>query len=282
MKTILITGINSGIGKALAIMAGKENHKLILIGRAGQKSLEAVREIKRETQNGNVDFIPCDLSLQNDVKRCCDLIQTRYDILDVLVNNAGVYSETRTETDEGIELTIAVNVFLAPFLFMKQLLELMQKSDEVRIINVSSIGERYGAIDFNDLMSSRSYSGNAVYNKSKLMLTMITYQFAKLYTSDKLLINAVHPGAVNTNLIKDADRIKMPTLLRLVFTIVKSFRKSPEAAASKIYSLMVDAKYKGISGRFFSNGNIILSSKQSTDQALMENVWRVCNEMIIV
>lgn len=278
MKTILITGANSGIGKALAFLTAKHQHRLILIVRKESDAKQLSEDIKTETQNQNIVVFACDLSKQNDIEKCCSTIKLNYSNLDILINNAAVYTETRMVTADNIEMNLAVNV-LAPFLLTKNLLSLLDKSEKSQVYNISSIGEKYGKVDFADIMSEKNYSGNSVYNKSKLLLTMLTYKYSELYEDKNITFNCIHPGATMTNLINQKDVEKMPFFLRLIFDIVKRFRQKPENTAQTIYKLIIDENTSKVSGQFFTDGKQTNSSAQSKDKKLIEKTWLLCNEL---
>ena len=278
MRTILITGANSGIGKALAFLTAKHQHKLILIVRKEIDAKLLSDEIKIETQNPNITVFACDLSNQDEIVKCCVSIKQQYSNLDILINNAAVYTETRMVTADKIEMNLAVNV-LAPFLLTINLLSLLRKSEKSEVYNISSIGEKYGKADFDDIMSENNYSGNTVYNKSKLLLTMMTYKFAEIYADKNVTFNCIHPGATMTNLVNDKDVAKMPFFLRFIFNIVKRFRQKPVNAAQKIYNLVTNEHKQKVTGQFFANGKQVNSSAQSRDRKLIDKAWDLCLQL---
>ncbi len=278
MKTILITGANSGIGKALAFLVAKHQHRLILIVRKESDAKPLSEEIKTKTQNPNIEAFACDLSKQEEIEKCCSSIKQNYSKLDILINNAAVYTETRMVTADKIEMNLAVNV-LAPFLIIKNLLSLLDTRVNSSVYSISSIGEKYGKADFEDIMSERNYSGNAVYNKSKLLLTMLTYKFSELYAAKNITFNCIHPGATSTNLVSDKEVEKMPFFLRFIFNIVKRFRQKPENAAQMIYKIITDKNASEVTGRFFANGQQTSSSSQSRDKQLIDKTWNLCLQL---
>jgi len=278
MKTILITGANSGIGKALAFLTAKNQHTLILLVRKESDAKLLTEEIKAETNNPNIEVFACDLSAQKEIEKCCDRIKQSYSTLDILINNAAIYTETRIETANKIELNLAVNV-LAPFLLTNNLLPLLDKGNQSRVYNISSIGEKYGKADFDDIMSKKNYSGNSVYNKSKLLLTMLTYKYSELYIDKNITFNCIHPGATMTNLVNEKDVEKMAFFLRFIFNIVKRFRQKPENAAQTIYKLITDENISKVTGQFFADGKQTNSSVQSRDKQLIEKTWDLCLQM---
>lgn len=278
MKTILITGVNSGIGKTLAFLTAKNQHRLILLVRKESDAKLLTEEIKAETNNPNIEVFTCDLSAQREIKKCCDRIKQSYSTLDILINNAAVYTETRMVTADNIEMNLAVNV-LAPFLLTKYLLSLLDNSEKSKVYNISSIGEKYGKLDFDDIMSEKNYSGNSVYNKSKLLLTMLTYKYSELYAKTNITFNCIHPGATMTNLVNEKDVEKMPFFLRFIFNIVKRFRQKPENAAQTIYKLITDENTSKVTGQFFTDGKQANSSIQSRDKKLIDKTWDLCLQM---
>lgn len=278
MKTILITGANSGIGKALAFLTAKNQHRLILLVRKESDAKLLTEEIKSETNNPNIEVFTCDLSAQIEIEICCDRIRQSYSMLDILINNAAVYTETRMVTVDNIEMNLAVNV-LAPFLLTKNLLSLLDNSEKSQVYNISSIGEKYGKADFDDMMSEKNYSGNSVYNKSKLLLTMMTYKYSELYTDKNITFNCIHPGATMTNLVNEKDVEKMLFFLRFIFNIVKRFRQKPENAAQTIYKLITDENTSKVTGQFFADGKQTNSSVQSRDKQLIEKTWDLCLQL---
>lgn len=275
MKIILITGANSGIGKALAFLTAKNQHRLILLVRKESDAKLLTEEIKAETNNLNIQVFACDLSNQDEIVKCCEIIKQSHLNLDILINNAAVYTETRMVTADNIEMNLAVNV-LAPFLLTNNLLSLLDKG---KVYNISSIGEKFGKADFEDIMSEKNYSGNSVYNKSKLLLTMLTYKYSELYADKNITFNCIHPGATMTNLVNEKDVAKMPFFLRFIFNIVKRFRQKPENSAQKIYKLIMDEYKQNVTGHFFANGKQIESSSKSTDKKLIDKTWELCIEL---
>lgn len=278
MKTILITGANSGIGKALALLTAKRQHRLILIVRKESDKKQLSDEIKTKTQNPNIEVYACDLSSQDEIEECCSRIKLNYSSLDILINNAAVYTETRMVTTDKREMNLSVNV-LAPFLLTNNLLSLLDKSKKAEVYNISSIGEKYGKADFDDIMSEKNYSGNAAYNKSKLLLTMMTYKFSELYTDRNISFNCIHPGATMTNLVNEKDVAKMPFFLHFIFNIVKRFRQKPENSAQIIYELIMDEYKQKVTGQFFANSKQIKSSSKSRDKKLIDKTWGLCIEL---
>ncbi len=138
-KTCLITGATSGIGKAAALGLAESGCTLILTGRNMKKGGVVINTIKRKIKNQNVEFISADISSIEEVKQLAEKVKSKYEQIDILINNAGARYDKYKESADGIELTFATN-HLGHFLLTILLLNLLKKSPSGRIINVASSG----------------------------------------------------------------------------------------------------------------------------------------------
>src|SRR5439155_17816148 len=127
---------------------------------------------------GSVDVVVGDLSSTEQVRKVAAELQSRYDRLDVLLNNAGVDVGKRLTTEDGLELTFAIN-YLAPFLLTTSLLDLLRSSGPSRVLNMVSSGHKGGHIELDDLQHEHKFSGQRAYNDSKLALVLFTYELAR-------------------------------------------------------------------------------------------------------
>src|SRR6202163_3871458 len=133
-KTCLVTGATSGIGKATALALARLGATVVLVCRNESKGREAARRLRAATGNKAIDVLVADLSLQRQIRGLAADFSRKYERLDVLVNNAGAMFPYRLETDEGIEMTLAVN-HLAPFLLTNLLLNRLKAAGEARVVN---------------------------------------------------------------------------------------------------------------------------------------------------
>src|SRR5262245_20376929 len=156
-KTILITGASSGIGLHAAIDLARRGARVAMVGRDPDRSEAAAREVKSRSGAADVSLFMCDFASQSAIRQLAETFRARHDRLDVLVNNAGGVSRTRTTTGDGIETTFAVN-HLAGFLLTNLLLDLVVRSAPARVVTVSSVGHRQGTLDFGDLQFAHGYS----------------------------------------------------------------------------------------------------------------------------
>ena len=272
-KVVLITGGTSGIGKAAAKALAGMGAEVVVTGRNRQKGEGALQEIRSESGNNRVSLLLADLAAQAEVRRLAKEFRASHARLDVLVNNAGLYKTRRTETPDGIEMTLAVN-YLAPFLLTNLLLDLLKKSAPSRVINVSSEAERWGKIDLDDLQSERRYRGFPVYGKSKLANIMFTYELAERLRGTGVTANCMHPGSVNTNMGKNERGVGM-----LLFRAFKPFMRSPKKGADTLVYLAASPDVQGRTGEYFIDREVAIPSKQAYDGTLREQLWEASEEL---
>jgi NAD(P)-dependent dehydrogenase (short-subunit alcohol dehydrogenase family) len=212
------------------------------------------------------------LAVQAEVRGLAEGFKERYNRLGVLINDAGVIQSKRTETPDGIELTLAVN-HLAPFLLTNLLLERLKESSPSRIITVSSEARRGAQIDFDNLHSQRRYRAFAVYGMTKLANILFTYELAERLEGTGVVANGVHPGGVNTNFGHDNRSIGI-----LLFRAFKPFMRTPEQGADTIVYLASSREGGGMSGKYLMDRKEV-SPTQSRDEALQKRLWEVSSSL---
>lgn len=279
-KIILITGATQGIGKETAMSLAKMGHHISIHGRNKSKLESVAQEIKSSTGN-NVDIIVADLFSLADIKRMVEEFKTRYERLDVLINNAGAFlNKTRETTKEGFEKTITLNLF-APFLLMQSLIDILAKSPSARIINLSSaMHKRGGKPDFSDLQFEKGYAPSKAYGLSKLYLIWVSRYMAKELKANginNITVNVTHPGAVSTNFGQDSDK---GFVNNLIFKIALRFMDKIEDGARTSIYLATSPEVENVSGQFFDNKENI--EKPSDKYYSVENekiVWDYCQKI---
>ena len=185
-KTILITGATDGIGRETARLLAVEGHRLLLHGRSPVKLAAVAEEI------GAAETFVADLSRLADVRRFAEEVAARYDRLDVLINNAGVFKTPETRTSDGLDIRFAVNT-IAPYLLASLLLDRFDPSG--RIVNVSSAAQ--APVDFAALTGERAGLGDMeAYAQSKAALTAWTIAMASKLGQNGPLVVSVNPGSL--------------------------------------------------------------------------------------
>jgi len=187
----------------------------------------------------------------------------------VLVNNAGLVSLARQTNAEGNELTFAVN-YLAMFQLTLRLLPRLLESAPARIVNVSSDAHKLGgALDFDDLGGSRSYSGVAAYGRSKLANLYFTYELARRLAGTGVTVNAAHPGAVRTELGQNNDA----PILKLLTGLVRPFFRSPERGAETSIWLCSSPQVAGVTGGYFADCKEHKAHPRAHDRVAARRLW---------
>ncbi len=265
-KTILITGATDGIGKETARKLAVEGNHIILHGRNENKVFQIKTEILSHFSQAEVDTITADFSALANVKKMAETISKNYDKLDVLINNAGVYSTNKSFSQDGFELNIAIN-YLAVYVLTNNLFDLLIKSKPSRIINVSSIAHKRGRIDLNQFtkQKAKGLDSYKAYADSKLMLIYYTYYLADELLDYKVTVNALHPGVTTTKML------------------VEGFNMTGEDVAKGAETpvfLATSPNVEGITGKYFDKNIEVASSRLSYDQLIREEVMQWTEDVL--
>ena len=272
-KVILVTGANSGIGKATARQLAERGAHVVMVCRNRERGEPARQDIIEATGSGTVDLLTADFESQEQVRDLAADVKRGYDRLDVLINNAGLYLPTRGETEDGIEVTWAVN-HLAPFLLTHLLLDRLKASAPARIVNVSSNSHYGSRIHFDDPGLREGYSLQKAYGQSKLANVLFTYELARRLAGTGVTANALHPGVVATRIW---NRSWDP--ISLIMRPLKLFLTSPEKSARAVVRLAVDPDVEGVSGKYFDQMQEKRSSRVSYDEAAARRLWDLSERM---
>jgi NAD(P)-dependent dehydrogenase (short-subunit alcohol dehydrogenase family) len=263
-KVILVTGSTDGIGMQTALdLAGMGAH-VIVHGRNRERGESVQHEIQRATGNDQVDLLTADLASQRQIHELARAIGRRYQRMDVLVNNAGVYMKQRRLTEDGLEMTFAVN-HLAPFLLTHLLLDLLRTSAPSRVVTVSSTTHQsIREVDFDNLQGEKWYDGYYAYALSKLGNILFAYELARRIANAEITANTLHPGAVNTK------------LLRAGFG---NYGIDLEQGAETPVYLASSPEVEGVTGKYFVNKRPTMSSPLSYNRELQNDFWNISEQL---
>jgi NAD(P)-dependent dehydrogenase (short-subunit alcohol dehydrogenase family) len=262
IKTILITGSTDGIGKQTAFELASAGHKVIIHGRKEQRAKAVYDEIANATGNNLLDYVTADLSSLGEVRQLAEDINSKYDKLDVLLNNAGVFYGQKELSADGYEMTFAVN-HLAHFLLTNLLLDTIKKADNGRIVTVSSMAHS-SDIDFDNLQGEKFYDGYTAYACSKLCNILFTFHLAKMLAGTNVTANCLHPGVISTKLLHAGWGMGGGSL--------------KQGAETSVY-LAISKDVENISGKYFVSKRAAHPAEISYDIEVQKRLWEISLKM---
>uniref|UniRef100_UPI0037E7C61E retinol dehydrogenase 14-like n=1 Tax=Semicossyphus pulcher TaxID=241346 RepID=UPI0037E7C61E len=278
-KTVIVTGANSGIGRATAVGILKLQGRVIMACRDLGRAEEAAREIRQETGADSSLLVvkQLDLASLTSVHSFCQDIIKEEPQLDVLINNAGVYQCPYTKTEDGFEIQFGVN-HLGHFLLTHLLLDLLKQSAPSRIVVVSSKLYKHSHINFEDLNSEQSYDKAFAYSRSKLANLLFTCELARRLEGSGVTVNALTPGIVRTNL---GRHVQVPLLAKPLFNLLSwGLFKSPEEGAQTSVYLACSPDVDGVQGECFADCKPQGLLEKATDQEVASKLWDISEVMV--
>jgi NAD(P)-dependent dehydrogenase (short-subunit alcohol dehydrogenase family) len=251
-ETALVTGSTDGVGRMVARRLGEAGVRVLVHGRNRERGAQLVAEITAD--GGRAAFLAADFSTLAEIRALAVAVRRTTDRLDLLINNAGIGTggpkAPRQTSADGHELRFAVN-YLAGFLLTRLLLPLIKSSAPARIVNVTSAGQQ--AIDFDDVMLTRGYSGVRAYCQSKLAQIMFTLDLTEELRGSGVTVNALHPATyMATTMVRQAGVTP---------------RSSVEEGAEAILNLATSPALEGRSGRYFEGLREARAEAQAYDGA---------------
>jgi len=269
-RVFLVTGANSGIGKATALGLARLGGTVVMACRSATRGEAARQDIVRNSGNSRVYLEIVDLASEASTRSFAEEFKRKYPRLDVLVNNAGVYTPHREVTPDGLERTFEVN-YLSGFLLTHLLLDLLTKSAPSRIVNVSSSAHSGGTIHFDDLQGEHRYGGFGAYGQSKLAQILFTRQLARRLEGTGVTVNACHPGVIRTNLGIGG--------VSAFVRFVRMFFRSPERGAETPIYLSVSPEVERVTGQYFANKHVREPSRAAQDPDVARRLFDVSAEL---
>ena len=260
--TILVTGATDGLGKRVATELSGTGATVLVHGRDRERLEATLEEISEGTGKDKTGYYLADFSSLSQVRTFAEQVLTEQDRLDVLVNNAGVIVEERQESEDGYELTFAVN-YLAHFLLTCLLLPLLRDSAPARIVNVASAGQ--SPMDFDDVMLERDYDPMRAYTQSKLAQVMFTFELAERLQGTGLTVNALHPASLMDT------KMVLETFGRTMSTV--------QEGADATVRLAVSPDVEGITGRYFDGLREGRADRQAYDEGARKRLWALSEEL---
>lgn len=202
MKIVVITGVTSGFGMQWLYDLDKQGSIRFLVVARNRSKFEEMLKIK--PLRNSAKFIECDLLSLDSVDKAVRNIQLITESVDVLINNAGLWSgEKFKKSRDGIESTLAVN-HIAPFLLTGKLWPLLQRSDNARVVNTASFRHKDAQIDKSDIQLIKNFNAEKAYCNSKLYSILFTKALARKCAGSGVTVNCFDPGIVDTPMLRQA------------------------------------------------------------------------------
>lgn len=271
-KTIVITGANSGIGLVAAeSLAGMGAH-IVLACRRQDAAEKAMQAIRREHPSASLEFVHVDLASLASVRRCAANITQRHARVDVLVNNAGLAKVRRETSEDGFEMTFAVN-HLGPFLLTNLLLPNL-KLAKGRVISVASSAHKAGKMHWGDLQLEKGYFVMKAYAQSKMANILFTRALSRRCAGLGIHANCLHPGGVATNIWPNGNFAQ-----RAFSTLLKKFLISAEEGARTTIWLASGETGGRATGKYFIRCKEREPSAEARDDGAAEKLWALSEKM---
>lgn len=278
-KTVIITGGNTGIGKATALHLAGRGARVILACRNRDKAEVAIADIQQETGSTDVLYMQLDLASLKSVRCFTETFLKTESRLDLLINNAGLVADGRTEDGFGIEF--GVN-HLGHFLLTYLLLQRLKEAQGGRVVTLSSMAYRWGHIDLEALAVNRhlgtgrySWQFFQAYCNSKLCNMLFTHELAMRLKGSNVTCYSVHPGVVRTELSRNVSlwqKVFIEPVARLLFL-------DPADGAQTTLHCCLQEGIEHLSGRYFSCCAVQEVSARGRDGAVALKLWEVSERL---
>lgn len=275
-KVCIITGANSGIGKAAAIQMAREGYHVVMACRSQSRGDEALGEVKKLSGSSDVEVMLLDLSLIKSTKSFAYEINAKFDAIDVLIHNAAIFDISQKEarfTEEGYE-TVWMTNHVNPVRLTYLLMDRLKASEQGRILTVSSKGllaNPFLKVDLEDPeFRKRKFSMPKAYYQSKRAQVMFTYYMAEELKDTKVTVNSIRVTAVKIDISRHPD---VSGFTKWVYKQKSKQSITPEEMAETYAYLATSPEVSEVSGKYFDEKNqMVESSKYSKDKGNIEAV----------
>lgn len=271
-KVIVLTGVTSGIGKALALDLAKTGETVVMVARDQERGEAARNQIGRAAQNQNLDLQLCDLSVLSSVRNLAEILKSRYPTIDVLINNASVYKRRRAVTVDGFEEMFAAN-HLGPFLLtnllLEQLQEAVQANGSARVLNITAPST--APLNFDDLQNEKNFNSLRAFGETKMANLLFTFELARRLENTGITVNAIHPGLTRSGLMRESS-----FLVRLLTRLASS---PPEKMTAPILQAALGQEFEKTTGKFLHAGKELDSAAYAHDRDAQQRLWEVSERL---
>ncbi|MBY0123563.1 SDR family NAD(P)-dependent oxidoreductase [Bacillus sp. S/N-304-OC-R1] len=267
-KIVIITGANSGIGKAASYKFAAEGYRVIMACRNMKISSAVQKEIIETTNNANVDLMELDVSSFDSIRTFCTAFKAKYPRLDILIHNAAYLNHGVKEyklSPEHIELSFATNTF-GPYLMTRLLVDHLAKSEDPRILNacttnIKNFFDPKRKIEFDnlrgELKDTRPYSTYKMYGDSKMALLMLTFKLAEEFKSMGIKVNAIQ---INRVKLSNETIQKMNSIWKVFARIQNLTNPLPAGMADNYFHICTSDEFKNVTGQLINHKREIVKS----------------------
>ncbi|SEF96020.1 SDR family oxidoreductase [Paenibacillus sp. UNC499MF] len=267
-KIMMVTGANSGMGLATTIALARQGAKVIMVCRSEERGRSALREAMAASGSAEIELMQCDLGSLRSIRTFAAEFKSRYDHLDVLINNAGVVSLKRETTSDGFEIMMGVN-HLGHFLLTNLLLGALKRAEQGRIVVVSSGAHKIGKIRWEDPYLTKGYTVWTGYAQSKLANILFARELAARLKGTAVTVNALHPGAVGTQIGVDRNT----GFGKSVLAMLRPYFLTPAQGAETAVYLATSDNVECATGEYFYRKKIAPVSARAKDKQLAAKFW---------
>jgi len=274
LKTTVITGATSGIGRETALGLAKKDHALWLLVRNVPKGEQLKNDIIAQTNNKNIHVVKCDLADLHSVRDAANELLAKLVSVNVLINNAGGIFPERKLSKDGFEMTFATN-HLGHFLLTMSIMPLLEKG-HARVINLSSDAHKMGKANFDDIQwEQHKYSPSKAYGMSKLFNLYFTKSLAEKYADKGISSFAVHPGVVRTEF-----GAGMGGFVKILLWLARPFMITAEEGAQTSIWLATEPGIEAKSSQYFIKKKLAKSSVLSWNEDNRNKLWNISKKLV--
>jgi NAD(P)-dependent dehydrogenase (short-subunit alcohol dehydrogenase family) len=281
-RTVLVTGGTGGIGYQTARVLARWGAQVIITGLEPTAGEQAAAAIRRESGHELVGFLQADHATVAGNQQLADQVRAAFPTLSVLDNNVGGLYQTRWETTDGYEATLAMN-FVGPFTLTSELLPLLQANAPARCVNVVSAGFKLWKPDpFQDIHSTQRFVSGDAYAHTKLLNLLFSLDLARRVPAEQVTVNLVHPGMSWTQMTRSMTSQTIPAL-RLAWPLLRVVQRlrSPEPAGHRVASLVASPLAATITGAYFEGKPTPRRlSARELDPQLQQRAWQLGCQLV--
>jgi len=282
-KTIIITGANSGIGKAAAIQLAKSGATVVMACRSAERGAQALADVREAANSQRVELFRVDMASQASVRQFAAEFSSRHKRLDVLIHNAANFDHSQRKpvlTEDGIETVFATN-HVNIFLLTQLLLDMLKASAPSRIITVASQGLMtypFLDIEFDNLNGQKKFSLQHAYYHAKQAQVMFTFDLAERLKGTGVTVNCVRVGNVA---IPDERLTHLPKFLLKMYEFKRKFALTPEKMAETYTWLAADPALETVSGGYWDAPNKpAQANKNAYHRETQKRLWDTTEQLI--